>query len=189
MDKKFWFAFIGLVVFSFCFTNACIAKTMNDMNKKIVDLEEQNNTIIYQYELQQKEIETLKSLNASYASETDAKIDIIAGDVQELKLEKEVKEVELHQEAEPTVVGTYELTAYIATGNPCADGAYPQVGYTAACNDPRLWHKWVHIDGYGDYYIHDTGNMASNVIDVFVGSYGEAIQFGRRTATVSIIDK
>ena len=85
-------------------------------------------------------------------------------------------------------VGTFELTAYIATGNACADGVYPQVGYTAACNDKRLWHKKIHIEGYGDYYIHDTGGMANNVIDVFVGSYDEAIQFGRRTAEVYIID-
>lgn len=85
-------------------------------------------------------------------------------------------------------MGNYELTAYIETGNPCADGEYPQVGYTAACNDPDLWHKWVHIEGYGDYYIHDTGGMASNVIDIFVGSYDEAIQFGRRQGEVYIID-
>lgn len=85
-------------------------------------------------------------------------------------------------------MGNYELTAYIATGNPCADGVYPQVGYTAACNDPDLWHKWVHIEGYGDYYIHDTGGMASNVIDIFVSSYDEAIQFGRRQGEVYIID-
>lgn len=85
-------------------------------------------------------------------------------------------------------MGNYELTAYIATGNPCADGVYPQVGYTAACNDPNLWHKWVHIEGYGDYYIHDTGGMASNVIDIFVGSYDEAIQFGRQKGEVYIVD-
>lgn len=93
--------------------------------------------------------------------------------------EKIVKEV---------YMGNYELTAYIETGNPCADGEYPQVGYTAACNDPDLWHKWVHIEGYGDYYIHDTGGMANNVIDIFVGSYDEAIQFGRRQGEVYIID-
>ena len=90
------------------------------------------------------------------------------------------------KEPEVYYVGTYQLTAYIATGNPCADGTYPVVGYTAACNDRRLWHKWIHIDGYGDYYIHDTGGMASNVIDIFVGSYSEAIQFGRRSADVYI---
>lgn len=192
MDNKtdlFCFILISLVIISLCITNAYTAKVLNNMNDKITALEEQNNTIIYKYDLQKKEIETLKQLNASYASETDAKLNILAGDVQELKLEKETKDVELHQEPKPTVVGTYELTAYIATGNPCADGVYPQVGYTAACNDPKLWHKWVHIDGYGDYYIHDTGGMANNVIDLFVGSHDEAIQFGRRSAAISIIDK
>jgi 3D (Asp-Asp-Asp) domain-containing protein len=84
--------------------------------------------------------------------------------------------------------GHYELTAYIETGNPCADGVYPQVGHTAACNDPSLWHKWIEIEGYGIYYVHDTGGMASNVIDLFVGSYDEAIQFGRREAEVYIIE-
>ena len=84
--------------------------------------------------------------------------------------------------------GCYELTAYIATGNPCADGDYPEVEHTAACNDPALWHRWIHIEGYGDYYVHDTGGMASNVIDIFMGSYDEAINFGRREAEVYIIE-
>lgn len=87
-----------------------------------------------------------------------------------------------------TYAGYYELTAYIATGNACADGSMPQVKYTAACNDPSLWHHWVLIEGYGMYYIHDTGGMASSVIDIFVGSYDEAIAFGRRGANVYIID-
>jgi 3D (Asp-Asp-Asp) domain-containing protein len=85
-------------------------------------------------------------------------------------------------------MGSYELTAYIATGNPCADGVYPEVNHTAASNDPALWHHWIHIEGYGDYYIHDTGGMADNVIDIFMGSYDEAIQFGRREAEVYIIE-
>ena len=91
-------------------------------------------------------------------------------------------------ESSGTYVGYYELTAYIATGNPCADGVYPSVGYTVACNDPALWHHWIRIEGYGDYYVHDTGGMASSVIDIFVGSYDEAITFGRRGANVYIID-
>jgi 3D (Asp-Asp-Asp) domain-containing protein len=87
-----------------------------------------------------------------------------------------------------TYVGYYELTAYCATGNPCADGVYPSVGYTAACNDSRLWHHWVYIEGYGTYYIHDTGGMASNVIDIFMGSYDECIAFGRQGAYVYYAD-
>lgn len=95
-------------------------------------------------------------------------------------------------EEEPEQTKTYfndfSLTAYCATGNPCADGVYPQTGYTAACNDPALWHKWIEIEGYGVFYVHDTGGMSSNVIDIFVGSYDEAIQFGRRSAGVYIIE-
>ena len=87
-----------------------------------------------------------------------------------------------------TYMGCYELTAYTWTGNPCADGVYPSEGYTVASNDPSLWHKWIRIDGYGEYYVHDTGGMATNVIDVYVGGYSEAIQFGRRKADIYIIE-
>ena len=85
-------------------------------------------------------------------------------------------------------VGEYELTAYTDTGNACADGVYPCEGVTVASNDPQLWHKCVYIEGYGVFYVHDRGGMANNVIDVFVGSYDEAIQFGRRSASVYVID-
>lgn len=80
----------------------------------------------------------------------------------------------------------YSLTAYCATGNPCADGVYPTSGYTVASNDRNLWHKWIYIEGYGTYYVHDTGGMASNVIDIYFDSYGECIQFGRRSANIYV---
>ena len=106
------------------------------------------------------------------------------------ELEERQHFVELNHviEIKTQYMGGYELTAYIETGNPCADGVYPTVNHTAACNDPALWHKWIHIEGYGDYYVHDTGGMASNVIDIFVSSYDEAIQFGRQYGEVYIID-
>ena len=85
-------------------------------------------------------------------------------------------------------IGEYELTAYVETGNNCADGVYPTINYTATCNDKRLWHQWIFIEGYGIYYVHDTGGMASNVIDIFMESYEEAINFGRRTANVYIVN-
>lgn len=100
----------------------------------------------------------------------------------------EVYEVTTESDAGMYYYATLELTAYIATGNPCADGAYPQVGYTVASNDPALWHRRIHIEGYGDYYVHDTGGMGIGTLDIFVGSYDEAMQFGRRTADVYIIE-
>lgn len=181
-----------------CIASLLIVQTIDQMKIEISELKEQNEAMLYKYELQRQGTAKLSEVYQTYASETDAKINAMGEDIQKLALEKEVLEKELHKKQEEkqqkdtkptsTVVGTYQLTAYVATGNPCADGKYPQVGYTAACNDPALWHKWVHIEGYGDFYIHDTGGMASNnIIDIFMGSYDEAIQFGRRSAVVSLI--
>ena len=87
-----------------------------------------------------------------------------------------------------TYYANMELTAYMWTGNPCADGVYPAEGFTAACNDPALWHKWVYIEGVGTYYIHDTGGMASNVIDIYLETYDACVSFGRQTANVYILE-
>ena len=88
-----------------------------------------------------------------------------------------------------TYLGCYELTAYMWTGNPCADGVYPECGYTVACNDPSLWHRWIYIEGYGNYYVHDVGGMPSyNIIDVYLGDYDSCVQFGRRSANVYLIE-
>lgn len=87
-----------------------------------------------------------------------------------------------------TYYGCLELTAYTWTGNPCADGVYPSSGYTVACNNSDLWHHWIYIEGYGNYYVHDTGGMGLGVIDVYMDSYDACIQFGRRSANIYIID-
>jgi vacuolar-type H+-ATPase subunit I/STV1 len=89
-------------------------------------------------------------------------------------------------------VGIYKLSAYPWTDNPCADGVFPQLGYTAACNDPALWHKWVYIEGVGERYIHDTGNpavMGTNTIDIYMADYDTCIQFGKRQGGVYVIDR
>ena len=85
-------------------------------------------------------------------------------------------------------IGNYQLTAYIATGNRCASGVYPQVNHTVACNSIPLGTK-IYIEGYGEFVVEDTGGMAGNVIDIFVADYGSAIQFGRRTANVYVVSE
>lgn len=84
-------------------------------------------------------------------------------------------------------VGNFELTAYTWTGNPCADGEYPRASHTVACNDPRLWHEWIYIEGYGTYYCHDRTGVSSNVIDIYMDDYDSCIQFGRQSARVYIV--
>lgn len=187
---------VGVLMLSF----ACILLTVSvqQMKKQVDNLEEQNETILHKYKLQEEHINEIDSNFINYASETDAMINDLAGHVEELKLEKEVKEVELHQEEEPveeevveseskTPIGFYELTAYEWTGNPCANGNYPTAGYTVACNSLPLGTR-IYIEGYGEYTVEDRGGMADNVIDIYMGDYDSCIQFGRRTATVSIID-
>lgn len=87
-----------------------------------------------------------------------------------------------------TYKGTYQLTAYCATGNRCADGAYPTEGYTVASNDPSIWHKWIYIEGVGWRFVHDTGGMASNVLDIYINLYSDCIRFGRRSGAVYVYD-
>lgn len=192
-DRNFLpFVIVCLALVSLAISGLVTCRLIANMEKRMNELEEENKSILYQYELQDRQIAEIKSLNATYASETDAKLNLLAGDLQDVKLEKEVNNVELHQEEEPsgmTYYGVMELTAYEETDNPCADGQYPQVGFTAACNDPGLWYKWVYIDGVGEYYIHDTGGMASNVIDIYMGDVSACYEFGRRSADVYIIDK
>lgn len=86
-----------------------------------------------------------------------------------------------------TYFSTMQLTAYVATGCPCADGNYPCVGWTVACNDSRLWHKTIYIEGYGTRYVHDTGGMPVDTLDLFVGSLDEAYQVGRRNVEVYLV--
>lgn len=63
-----------------------------------------------------------------------------------------------------------EITAYEWTGNPCRDGRYPEVGYTAANNVLPSGTK-IYIEGIGYRTVHDTGATwhRSNWVDVYMG--------------------
>ena len=103
-----------------------------------------------------------------------------------IKDERRTADAEAHAPVY-TPIGTYQLTAYIATGNRCASGVYPTVGRTVACNSLPLGTR-IYIEGYGEYVVEDTGGMAGNVIDVFVSDYSTAINFGRRSAAVYVVE-
>lgn len=131
------------------------------------------------------------------ATETDqeAQFEVLEEEPEEIvteepKADPEPSESYEIKSAEPTglsYLGTYELTAYAWTGNPCANGNYPQVGYTVASNSIPMGSR-ILIEGYGEYVVEDCGGMAGNVIDVYMGDYDTCIQFGRRTADVYIVE-
>ena len=192
------FILICVAIIMMGVSSVLACRTMNQMSDRITVLENQNENLLAEYELQKEEIQEIKSLHATYASETDAKLNILVGDLQDVKLEKEVKDVELHQEEEEqptneksgmTLLGEYTLTAYEYTGNPCADGSTPTEWYSVACNDPALWHKKIYIEGYGDFYVCDTGGMPSyNILDIYLGDVSACYDFGVRSATVWVYD-
>ena len=116
---------------------------------------------------------------------TSNKLDIIEATVTEDDDEEEEEET---TESNMTYYGCLTLTAYTWTGSPCADGVYPTSGYTVACNNSDLWHKWVYIEGLGTYYVHDTGGMGWGVIDIYMDTYGECINFGVQSANIYVLN-
>lgn len=75
--------------------------------------------------------------------------------------------------------GNCEITAYEWTGQACADGRYPEVGYTAANNVLPSGTK-IYIEGIGYRTVHDTGATwhRSNWVDVYMGDKSTCDAFG-----------
>ena len=91
-----------------------------------------------------------------------------------------------------TYIGVYKLTAYCAcekccgkwAGGTTASGTIPAEGRTVSCNSLPMGTQ-IKIDGQV-YTVEDTGNMASNVIDVYYDSHSAALEFGVKYADVYI---
>lgn len=77
---------------------------------------------------------------------------------------------------------TMEVTAYTHTGNPTASGEWPYVGGVAA-NDFAIGSILV-IDGI-EYVVNDRSG-APHIIDIFVDTYDECMQFGRQYKEVYV---
>ena len=80
--------------------------------------------------------------------------------------------------------GTYIITAYTWTGNTMANGEYPYVGCAASSDFPI--GTTLYIEGIGTYVVNDVC-PTSGVIDLYMNTYDECIQFGRKSANVYVI--
>lgn len=191
MNKLEYLAFTATMIFAVCWIgNCCQAAASEESEVAVIYISEPDELEgvpkvhdLYTYEITctntdvRKTHEMVQEMASVYVEQP---ADIIE-DPEESNEESEESSTLLY-------FGDLEITAYVETGNPCADGVYPSVGYTVASNDPALWHKWIYIEGIGDRYVHDTGGMASNVIDLFVGSHEEAIQFGRQVHSIYVYE-
>ena len=91
-------------------------------------------------------------------------------------------------EEELEYLGTFEMTAYEWTGNPCANGNYPEVGYTVACNSLPLGTT-VYIEGVGYRVVEDRGAdwHGSNWMDLYLGDVDSCYAWGVRSVEVYIV--
>ena len=111
---------------------------------------------------------------------------VVYAEVEEVIEPEEIAEESPEEELE--YLGTFEMTAYEWTGNPCANGNYPEVGYTVACNSLPLGTT-VYIEGVGYRVVEDRGAEwhSSNWMDLYLGDVDSCYQWGIRSVEVYIV--
>ena len=85
-------------------------------------------------------------------------------------------------------IGSFDMTAYEWTGSPCANGNYPTVGYTVACNSLPLGTQ-VYIEGVGYRVVEDRGAEwhSDYWMDLYLGDVDAGYEWGVRTVEVYIV--
>lgn len=80
------------------------------------------------------------------------------------------------------------MTAYEWDGTRCANGNYPTVGYTVACNSLPLGTK-VYIDGIGYRTVEDRGATwhDDNWMDLYLGDVAACNEFGVQDRDVYLV--
>ena len=83
------------------------------------------------------------------------------------------------------LLGTWRVTAYAETGYPCANGNYPQTGYTVACNSLPFGTQ-IYIEDVGFRTVEDRGPawLGSEWCDLYLGDYNSCVQWGSQQKKV-----
>ena len=111
---------------------------------------------------------------------------VVYAEAEEVIEPEEIAEESPEEELE--YLGTFEMTAYEWTGSPCANGNYPEVGYTVACNSLPLGTT-VYIEGVGYRVVEDRGAEwhGSNWMDLYLGDVDSCYEWGVRSVDVYIV--
>ena len=86
------------------------------------------------------------------------------------------------------LLGDWRVTAYASTGYRCANGEYPETGYTIAHNSLPFGTK-VYIEDVGVRTVEDRGPewLGSEWCDLYLGDTQSCIQWGDQTKTVWLV--
>ena len=111
---------------------------------------------------------------------------VVYAEAEEVIEPEEIAEESPEEELE--YLGTFEMTAYEWTGNPCANGNYPEVGYTVACNSLPLGTT-VYIEGVGYRVVEDRGAewQGDWWMDLYLGDVDSCYEWGVRSVDVYIV--
>ena len=101
-------------------------------------------------------------------------------DYNNLQKEMVAKKQEQETKANLQYLGNYQLTAYPSgTGPNSYNGKSQTLNYTAA-SDSIPGGTWIYIEGYGEYYVEDSGVGNDYTVDLYMGDYNTCMQFGRK---------
>ena len=97
-------------------------------------------------------------------------------------------ENELHNRL--TYIGKFSITAYTATGNPCANGNFPVDGQTVACNSLELGTQ-IYIEGVGYRTVEDRGpsSMGNEWVDLYLETFDSCVQWGIQYRDVYVVEE
>lgn len=89
-----------------------------------------------------------------------------------------------------TYLGEWRTTAYAYTGSACANGEYPEEGYTIACNSLPFGTQ-VYISGAGFRTVEDRGpaSMGDAWLDIYMANVNDCIQWGDRYLDVYVVEE
>jgi len=106
--------------------------------------------------------------------------------------------LEAQPEESPQLInmGVFEITAYCPCYKCCGDscgltssGTIPTAGRTVGVGKTSPFKAGDHIliNGH-EYVVEDSGNVKSNVIDIYMNTHKEALQWGRQKIEVYLIN-
>lgn len=86
-------------------------------------------------------------------------------------------------------LGNWRITAYAETGFACANGNYPTVGYSVACNSLPFGTK-IYIEGVGIRTVEDRGPewLGSQWCDLYLGDEATCIAWGNQYRDVYLVE-
>lgn len=199
MVKKYILGIVVVIVL-ICAINFTYVSAVSAEKENLVNTIESNNTKISQIDNAQNKLHEAAELLRELQNDDTNFIDSLSYKWLELNENKNILiqdnddcQQKLNEivklENSRKYMGDFTLVAYYQ-GTRTATGTHPQPNRTIAV-DPKIipYGSKVFIEGYGTYIAEDCGGgIKGNMIDIYMSSYNECINFGRRKAKVYIIN-